>query len=120
MRSNREARCHPLVADFPCHSRYTERCWMRCRRVHAAWGVWGKANDSRLPHDVHGAAHGAVRKLVHHTCITEQFSACELLHHAANLSCSNTKETWYGKPNSNNHSNRSASLPRRPTRRSDR
>src|SRR6516164_9104606 len=39
MRSNREATCHPLVADFPRHSRYTERCWMRCRRVHAAWGL---------------------------------------------------------------------------------
>jgi hypothetical protein len=75
-----------------CHSRYTERCWMRCRRVHAAWGVWCRVNDSRLPHDVHGA----VMKLVHHTRITEQFSACELLHQAGNLSCINTKETWYG------------------------
>ena len=28
MRSNREERCHPLAADFPCHSRYTEKCWM--------------------------------------------------------------------------------------------
>jgi hypothetical protein len=37
----REERCHPLAADFPWHSRYTERCWMRCRRVHAAWSVWG-------------------------------------------------------------------------------
>src|SRR6266702_1757839 len=38
MRSNREETCHLLAADFPRHSRYTERCWMRSRRVHAAWG----------------------------------------------------------------------------------
>jgi len=81
---------------------------MRCRRVHAVWGVWGMANDSRLPHDVHGA----VMKLAHHTRITEQFSAFELLPHAANLLCTNTKETWYGKPNPNNYSKRSPSLPR--------
>src|SRR6266704_6047210 len=116
MRSNGEERCHPLAADFPGHSRYTERCWMRSRRVHAAWGVWGKAKDSRLPHDVHGA----VMKLAHHTRITEQFSAIELLPHAANLSCTNTKENWDGKPNPPNDSNRSPSLPRRHARRSDR
>jgi pimeloyl-ACP methyl ester carboxylesterase len=27
MRSNREATCHLLAADFPRHSRYTEKCW---------------------------------------------------------------------------------------------
>jgi len=53
--------------------------------------VWDLAKDSRLPHDVHGA----VMKLVHHTRITEQFSALELLHHTANLSWTNTKENWY-------------------------
>jgi len=37
----REERCYPLVAVFPRHSRYTGRCWMRPRRVHADWGVWG-------------------------------------------------------------------------------
>src|SRR5712691_5268740 len=48
----------------------------------------------------------------------EEFSAIELLHHAANLSWSNTKENWYGKPR--NDSNLSASLPRRHARRSAR
>src|SRR2546430_11868130 len=75
---------------------------------------------SRLPHDVHGAAHGAFMKLTHHTRITEKFSAFELLHHAANLSCPNTKENWYGKPNPRNDINRSPSLPRRHARRSAR
>src|SRR5258708_2222892 len=61
-------------------------------------------------------------KLVHHTRITEQFSAIELLHHAANLSCTNTKENWYGKPKPRNDINPvcSPSFPRRHARRSDR
>jgi hypothetical protein len=36
-----------LPADFPRHVRSTERCWMRSRRVHAVWGIWGRAKDSR-------------------------------------------------------------------------
>jgi hypothetical protein len=39
---HREERCHPLAADFPKHSRYTSRCWMRPRRVHAACGGSGE------------------------------------------------------------------------------
>src|SRR5271157_2309750 len=77
------------------------------------------ANDSRLLHDVHGAAQSAVMKLVHHTRITEPFSAIELPYYTVNLSSTYTKENWYGHPNPNNHSNRSPSLPRRHSRRSD-
>jgi len=48
MRSNREERCHPLAADFPWHSSYTERWWMRLS-AGPRWlgGVWGMAKDSR-------------------------------------------------------------------------
>jgi hypothetical protein len=37
--------------------------------------------------------------------LTEQFSAFELLHHAANLSCTNTKENCYGNPHPRNDIN---------------
>src|SRR5260370_718905 len=54
--------------------------------------------------------------------LTEKFSAFELLHQAANLSCTNTKENWYGNPKPRNDINPvcSPSLPRRHSRRSDR
>ena len=41
MRSNREETCHPLAADFPGHSRYTEKCWMQ------SGGLWGRSCSSR-------------------------------------------------------------------------
>ena len=54
MRSNGEERCHPLAADFPGHSRYTEKCWTQSRGLCSApgvstliEGVWGIAKDSR-------------------------------------------------------------------------
>ena len=55
MRSNRDERCHPLAADFSLAlSLYCEVLdesplgrGCRCRRVHAAWRVWGRAKDSR-------------------------------------------------------------------------
>src|SRR5215467_4711123 len=54
--------------------------------------------------------------------VTEQFSAFELLHQAATLACSNTKENWYENPNQHNDIDPlcSPSLPRRHARRSDR
>src|SRR5258708_18306598 len=54
--------------------------------------------------------------------LTEKFSAFELLHQAANLSCTNTKENWYGNPKPRNDINPvcSPSLPRRHARRSAR
>ena len=52
--SKREATCHLLVADFQATPAILVEVldavrgtvW-RSRRVHAAWGIWGMAKDSR-------------------------------------------------------------------------
>src|SRR5215471_12067744 len=49
LRSNREETCHLVAADFPHHSRYTRRCWMCCRRIHAVGGVWGRRKTPDSP-----------------------------------------------------------------------
>src|SRR5437588_8426936 len=55
MRSNREETCHPLVADFLRHSRYTEWCWTQSGGLCGARGgstliggsgAWRKTPDS--------------------------------------------------------------------------
>src|SRR5918911_2940302 len=55
MRSNREETCHLLAADFPPHSRYTERCWTQSGGLCGArggdppfWGAGGMVGSSGL------------------------------------------------------------------------